>query len=172
MGLQKNTAIFGGGRQEVFLISLKLFCNFIEIALRHGCSPVNLLHIFRTLFPINTSGWLLLDLVYIVPLPWIQFVYLCIFLINHYYTKLTFSFQVSFSTEHFWNHTQLWVLESDHDGFSLNKLKDQIKVFFNLQNVVSFKKVTPQKLLSNLESLNIMLNIIFTLPRCFFQRLL
>ena len=25
--------------------------NFIEIALRHGCSPVNLLHIFRTRFP-------------------------------------------------------------------------------------------------------------------------
>ena len=30
------------------------------IALRHGCSPVNLLHIFRAPFPRNTSGWLLL----------------------------------------------------------------------------------------------------------------
>ena len=38
----------------------KLLCNFIEIALRHGCSLVNLLHIFRTTFPRNTSGWLLL----------------------------------------------------------------------------------------------------------------
>ena len=36
--------------------------NFIETALRHGCSPVNLLHIFRTPFPRNTSGWLLQDL--------------------------------------------------------------------------------------------------------------
>ena len=36
-------------------ISIKLICNFIEIALRHGCSPVNLLHIFRTSFPKNTS---------------------------------------------------------------------------------------------------------------------
>ena len=36
--------------------------NFIEIALRHGCSPVNLLHIFRTPFPKNTSGRLLLFL--------------------------------------------------------------------------------------------------------------
>ena len=36
-----------------------MLCNFIEIALRHGCSPVNLLHIFRTPFPKNTSGWLL-----------------------------------------------------------------------------------------------------------------
>ena len=34
--------------------------NFIEIALRHECSPVNLVHIFRTLFPNNTSRRLLL----------------------------------------------------------------------------------------------------------------
>ena len=33
---------------------------FIEIALRHGCSPVNLLHIFRTTFLKNTSGGLFL----------------------------------------------------------------------------------------------------------------
>ena len=42
------------------LISIKLRCNFIEIALRHGCSPVNLLYIFRKPFPRNTSGWLYL----------------------------------------------------------------------------------------------------------------
>ena len=35
---------------------LKLQGNFIKIALRHGCSRVNFLHIFR-----NTSGWLLLE---------------------------------------------------------------------------------------------------------------
>ena len=29
--------------------------NFIEITLRHGCSPVNLRHILRTPFPRNTS---------------------------------------------------------------------------------------------------------------------
>ena len=40
-------------------ISIKLQCNFNEIALRHGCSPANLLHIFRTRFLKNTSGWLL-----------------------------------------------------------------------------------------------------------------
>ena len=34
--------------------------NFIEIALRYDWSPVNLLHIFRTPFPKNTSGLLLL----------------------------------------------------------------------------------------------------------------
>ena len=34
--------------------------NFFEITLRHGCYLVNLLHIFRTPFPKNTSGELLL----------------------------------------------------------------------------------------------------------------
>ena len=41
-------------------ISINLQSNYIEIALRHGCPPVNLLHIFRTPFPRNSSGWLLL----------------------------------------------------------------------------------------------------------------
>ena len=39
----------------------KCNCNFIEIALWDGCSPVNLLHNFRTPFRKNTSGWLLLE---------------------------------------------------------------------------------------------------------------
>ena len=39
----------------------KVARNFIEIALRHDCSPVNLLHIFRTPFPKNTSGQLFLN---------------------------------------------------------------------------------------------------------------
>ena len=39
----------------------KLVCNFIEIAFRHGCSHVHLLHIFRTLFPKKTSEGLLLS---------------------------------------------------------------------------------------------------------------
>ena len=38
---------------------MKLQSDFIEITLRHGCSPVNLLHIFRTPFPKNASGGLL-----------------------------------------------------------------------------------------------------------------
>ena len=42
------------------VISIKLLCNFSEITFRHGCSSVNLLHIFRTPFLKNTSGGLLL----------------------------------------------------------------------------------------------------------------
>ena len=47
------------------MISTKLRSNFIEITLieitlQHGCSPVNLQHIFRSPFRKNTSGWLLL----------------------------------------------------------------------------------------------------------------
>ena len=45
--------------QSVILINL--LNNFIEITLWHGCSPVNLPHIFRTLFIKNTSGQLLLN---------------------------------------------------------------------------------------------------------------
>ena len=37
------------------------FSSFPEIALRHGCSSVNLLLIFRTPFPKNTPGLLLLS---------------------------------------------------------------------------------------------------------------
>ena len=42
-------------------VLMKLLSNFIEIALRHGCSPVNLLHIFRTPFTKNRFGRLLLN---------------------------------------------------------------------------------------------------------------
>ena len=41
------------------VISVKLLCNFIKITLRHRCSPVNWLHIFRTSFPKKTPGRLL-----------------------------------------------------------------------------------------------------------------
>ena len=44
-------------------ISIKLQSNFIEITLRHGYFPVNVPHIFRTSFPKNTSGRLLLNTV-------------------------------------------------------------------------------------------------------------
>ena len=42
-----------------------------EIALRHGCSPVNLLHTFETSFLKNTSGWLLLSIYDSLPRVWV-----------------------------------------------------------------------------------------------------
>ena len=42
------------------VISIKLQNNFTEITLWHVCSPINLVHIFRTLFLKNTSEGLLL----------------------------------------------------------------------------------------------------------------
>ena len=60
-GVLKICSKFTGEYPCQSAISIKLLCNFIEIALRHGCSPVNLLHIFRTPFLKNTSGSLLLN---------------------------------------------------------------------------------------------------------------
>ena len=51
---------FTGEHPGQSAISVKLLCNLIQFALLHRCSPVNLLHIFRTSFPKNTSGGLLL----------------------------------------------------------------------------------------------------------------
>ena len=59
-GILKICDKFTGEHPCRSAISIKLLCNFIEIALRHGCSTVNLLHIFRIPFPKNTSGGLLL----------------------------------------------------------------------------------------------------------------
>ena len=76
----KCTRIFRSSRPEMFLgngvlkiyrkitgehqcrsvISIKLLCTFIDIRLRLGCSPINLLYIFRTPFPQNTYRGLLL----------------------------------------------------------------------------------------------------------------
>ena len=58
-GVLKICSKFTGQHLCRSAISIKLLCNFIEIALWHECS-VNLLHIFRRPFPKNISGWLLL----------------------------------------------------------------------------------------------------------------
>ena len=59
-GVLKICTKFTGEHPSRGAISTKLQSNFIGITLRHGCSPVNLLHIFGTPFPRNTSGRLLL----------------------------------------------------------------------------------------------------------------
>ena len=59
-GVQKICSKFTGEHPCRSVISIKLQSNIIEIALRHGCSPVNLLHIFRTPFLRSTSERILL----------------------------------------------------------------------------------------------------------------
>ena len=61
-GILKIYSKFTGKHLCRSAISIELQSNFIEITLRHGFSPVNLLHIFRTPFPNKTPGLLLLTL--------------------------------------------------------------------------------------------------------------
>ena len=65
-GVLKICSKFTGEHPCRSAISTKLQSNIIKITLRHGCSPVNLVHIFRTPFLRNTQGWLLLYLVSVV----------------------------------------------------------------------------------------------------------
>ena len=53
---------FAGERLCRRVISIKFLHTFIEIKLRHRCSPISLLRIFRTPFYKITSGGLLLHL--------------------------------------------------------------------------------------------------------------
>ena len=55
-GVQKICSKLTGEHPCRNMISMKLPCNFIDIALWHECSPVNLLHTFRTPFYKNTPG--------------------------------------------------------------------------------------------------------------------
>ena len=59
-GVLKVRSKFTGEHPCQSAISIKLQSNCVKITLWAGCSPVNLLHIFRTPFPKYTSGGLLL----------------------------------------------------------------------------------------------------------------
>ena len=53
--------MFTGEQTCQNVISIRFQSNFIQITLRHGFYPVYLLHVFRTSFPKNISGGLLLN---------------------------------------------------------------------------------------------------------------
>ena len=59
-GVLKICSKFTGKQPCRSVISIELLCNFVEVTLWHGCSPVNLLHFFRTAFYKNIYGALLL----------------------------------------------------------------------------------------------------------------
>ena len=61
-GALKMWSKFIGEHRCWSVISVKLHRNFLEIALRGSCSPVNLLHFFRKAFYKNTYGRLLLPI--------------------------------------------------------------------------------------------------------------
>ena len=67
-GVLKICSKFTGEQPCRSAISIKFqsSCNFDDVARRHGCSLVNLLRIFRTPFPRNTSGWLFLHSVNVI----------------------------------------------------------------------------------------------------------
>ena len=58
-GVLKICSKFTGEYPCRSVISIKLLCNFVEITFRHGCPPVNFLHIFKTFFPKIFFGWML-----------------------------------------------------------------------------------------------------------------
>ena len=59
-GILKICSRFTGEHPYRCVISINLQSEFIGIILRHGCSPVNLLHIFRPPFP-ESLFWLLFN---------------------------------------------------------------------------------------------------------------
>ena len=61
-GALKICSKFTGEHTRQSVILIKLLCNFIEITFWHWYSPLNLLHIFSTLFFKNMSGRLLLHI--------------------------------------------------------------------------------------------------------------
>ena len=65
-GVLKICGKYTGEHPYQRLISIKLQSKFTEIILRHGCSPVNLLYIFRILLTKSTSGRLLLIILLII----------------------------------------------------------------------------------------------------------
>ena len=84
-GVLKTCSKFTGEHPCRSVISIKLLCNFVKIPLRHRCSPVTLLHIFRTPFSKNTSGWMLL--------------YLCVNLFKNSTCCMIWSYLVHFSAQ-------------------------------------------------------------------------
>ena len=93
-GVLKICSKFTGEHPCQNAISIKLQNNFIEIALWHGCSPVNLLYIFRTPFLKTTSEWLLLEFCLTVVVNPVSLIYDgCLAIVEHLASKSVLSAQ-------------------------------------------------------------------------------
>ena len=119
---------FSGEKPRQSVISIKLPCNFIEIALRHECSSVNLLHIFRTFFLKNPSGWRLL-----MNQKCYKAMYLWCTFIECWSQLLTFIWWIQTPdtkvTNYFWI---FWTLRQTHPycKFTIKKMKWQLRKTF------------------------------------------
>ena len=100
-GVLKICSNFTGEHPCRSAISIKLLCNFIEITLRHGFSPVNLLHIFRTPFLKNISGWLLLNVAQKSLRVWKKYKRSLFSSVQHCYMFLTKSSKMNCKVPHF-----------------------------------------------------------------------
>ena len=120
-GVLKICSKFTGEHPCRSAISIKLLCNFIEIALWYGCSPVNLPHIFRITFLKNTAGRLLLKEIKVESdLP-------------NYATRLKNATGVD--TSKFTKKTGSASLKSDVDELDIHKLKTLSVELIKLSNV-------------------------------------
>ena len=124
-GVLKIYSKFTGERLCQSVISIKFLCNFIEIALRRGCSPVNLLRFVRIPFYKKTyGGRLLLFFKVLIQLFWVRSLHIlywikwkCIVIV-----KLTYFFQ--------WR-----IAEQNEEIFDMG-----------IMRVVLYKKAVPEKL--------------------------
>ena len=74
------------------VISIKLLCRCIKTKLRHGCSPIDLLHIFRAPLPKNTSrGLLVIEAAYIFE-KYFHAIFVWSFLLHYFVLKSLFYF--------------------------------------------------------------------------------
>ena len=80
---------------------IKLYSNFFEITLRHGCS-VNLLLIFRTPFPRNTSELLPLKM-----LQYFSFCYPDSFTMKHWWISTVFLSEITWDLQPIYIHNNL-----------------------------------------------------------------
>ena len=98
---------FIGGYPCRILISIKLQSNFIEITLRREYAPVNLLHIFRTLFSKNAFGWLLLG---ILQHQHVKTLYLFYFILKYLLELIKGRWQVHEKKYITWRYFKFWLM--------------------------------------------------------------
>ena len=91
------------------VISVKLLWNFIEIALCHGCSPANLLIVFRTPFQQNTPEWLLLYKV----IARIQNMFSTVFMINTHLIQFILCREAGSYAWKYSSHSKEWLHKSE-----------------------------------------------------------